>query len=286
MACAIAEAVVRYRVALYSPSTPASGHNIMDDRKELWANRQILWGWLFLIAMLLLLLYLFFSLWWPRRDGVSGTVTTETATVIASVPASPESRETPLAEAQETLAAASLRPVESAAEVMAAAQTVVAATMEVEDGAPASTTPIPVSDAGTGTPSEDSAQAATSGLGWVDWVLGAIPGLTAIVTFVGLVVSSIMKWRTDLNSVSQAQAEFEREKLQFELQKQRHELDRVRETMELEQRRLELDLERERLALAQLRRSADADERPTTESHGEVNVDTEDDAKDDAESDV
>lgn len=280
MACTIAEAVVRYREALYSPSTPASGHNIMDDRKELWANRQILWGWLFLIAMLLLLLYLFFSLWWPRRDGVSGTVTTETATVIASTTTEPESRETPVAEAQETLAAASLRPVESAAEVMAAAQTVVAATAEVEDGAPANTTPIPVSDAGTGTPSEDNAEPATSGLGWVDWVLGAIPGLTAIVTFVGLVVSSIMKWRTDLNSVSQAQAEFEREKLQFELQKQRQELDRVRETMDLEQRRLELDLERERLALAQLRGTSAAEERPAVSLQDEPSVDVESDLGD------
>lgn len=231
----------------------------MNERKNVWANRQILWGWLFLIAIILLLIYLFFAFMWPRsaisdvEAERAATATAATATAATEDAAQPEVKATMLAEAEATLASASLRPVDSVAEVMAAAQTVVAATVEVGQGSGAEDQP-----AATAEPPSD-AEDDVPGLGWVDWVLGAIPGLTAMVTFVGLVVSSLMKWRSDLSSVSQTNIDLEREKIQFELQKQRHELDRVRTVMELEQQRLELELERERLALAQLRSRSNAD---------------------------
>lgn len=227
----------------------------MDKQTNRWADRQILWGWAFLIAIIILLFYLFFAFVLPLGTGPAAP-TVDGGSGIADITATPPATSDvnpSLVAAEATLAAAPENPSVSAAAVRHAAETVVAVTAEAKQAA--LITPQPVDPQPTVTLTSSTGSAQSSGLGWVEWILGAIPALTAIVTFVGLVFSSIMKWRTDLREFtnSRPDVDYERERLQFELQKQRFELDCIKTEMEMEQQRLALELERERMALAELR---------------------------------
>lgn len=235
----------------------------MADKKRTWANRQIIWGWAFLISATILFLYLLFAIWLPRvgEGGASSSGQTDSATSPIQIGLSPIEA-TAVSEAQATLDAAAEQPIQSASAVREAAKTVVAATAESFNR--------PAIEATLEAPGAESPEVSeSSGSGWVDWVLNAIPALTAILTFIGLVFSSIMKWRDDLQDMARDDVGYERDRLQFEMQKQRFEMEQAHQERLLEQKRTELQLERERLELERRRFEArlgsDADRNPDAE---------------------
>jgi len=232
----------------------------MADKKRTWANRQIIWGWVFLISMTAFFIYLLFAIWLPPiSDGGSPAPVVDQSTP-SSLEGLPPIKATALSQAQATLDVAAQQPIQAASSVREAAKTVIAATEESFQ-TPAVDATKRASEVATAEGAADAAnsageESALPALGWVDWVLSAIPGLTAILSFVGLVFSSIMKWRSDLQDVGRNSVEYERERLQFEMQKQRFELDRVHQEALLQQQRTELELERERLELALMRQES------------------------------
>ncbi len=252
----------------------------MADKKKTWANRQIIWGWVFLISMTLFLFYLLLTVWLPRMSDAESPASAIDQTPSSSVViegAVPPAKATALAEAQATLSVAAQQPVQAAASVREAAQTVMAVTAESFQTPAVEATQVASVSGGTEDASDESnkvdAESTSPALGWVDWVLSAIPGLTAILSFVGLVFSSIMKWRSDLQDVGHSSVEYERERLQFEMQKQRFELDRAHQEALLAQQRQELALERERLELALMRQKARLEAASDAEeSRGEFNA--------------
>lgn len=240
----------------------------MADKKRTWANRQILWGWAFLIAMTLFLLYLLFAIWLPRMGGDGATAGDEPPTLgVTVIPVAnglPPVKATALVQAQATLAVAAEEPIQAASDVRAAAQTVLAVTAESFETPAVEATPAsPTGEPTGGAASADSED--LPGLGWVDWVLGALPGFTAILTFVGLLFTSIMKWRDDLQDFGRDEVDYERQRLQFEMQKQRFEMDRMHQQALLEQQRMELQLERKRLEIERLRQETVQQQKPDPE---------------------
>lgn len=236
----------------------------MNNRQNRWANQQIIWGFAFLIAMLILLIYLLITQAWPRMTSpVAPTVEPIATEIIASTPeetiestieATAVDDGTPLAQAQATLSAAALKPIVSAADVRHAAETVIAVTAQA-NRAPEVRATEPVFSSPTPEPTPRDETATLPEEIWIDRILGIVSALTAVVTLIGLVVTSVLKWRADVRAGDRSSVDFEREKVQFELQKQRFELDRIKAEMELEQQRLEL--ERKRLDLAEMHQPTD-----------------------------
>ncbi len=234
----------------------------MADKKNTWANQQIIWGWVFLISVTLFLLYLLLTFLLPHASDARAPFFAVERTPPSSMViegAMPPVKATALAEAQATLSVADQQPVQAASSVREAAQTVLAVTAESFQTPAVDATKVASISGESGEASDESdggEESTPSGLRWVDWVLSAIPGLTAILSFIGLVFSSIMKWRSDLQDVGHDSVGYERERLQFEMQKQRFELDRAHQEALLAQQRQELALERERLELALMRQKA------------------------------
>lgn len=233
----------------------------MADKKRTWANRQIIWGWAFLISMTVLLLYLLFAIWLPRLgDGEAPAADGQATTPVIVIPAHigmPPVKVTAITQAQATLDAAAEQPIQAASAVREAAQTVLAVTAESFETPAVEVTPeAPAVELTAAAPAD---VAGSSGLGWVEWVLNVIPAFTAMLTFVGLVFTSIMKWRDDLQDMERDDVGYERERLQFEIQKQRFEMEQDHQERLLEQRQMELQLERERLELERLRLEAHLD---------------------------
>ena len=215
----------------------------MPADSERWARRQYGWGIAFAVALAVLLL------WWllvqppawltpaaaPASDsgaasGTTGLPRPEDAVNAAAV-----------ANAEATLAAAAQNPVDSMEDVMDAAQTVVAAT-------PAST-PAPPTDGGVAVQPEPRND-------WLDRTVAELPALTALVTFVGLVFTSLMKWRTDLHETGRRRRRLELEQHELALDRQQMELEHLRTAFDLERQKLDYELARKKLELRALEEQA------------------------------
>ncbi|MEZ4557377.1 MAG: hypothetical protein R2854_13160 [Caldilineaceae bacterium] len=219
----------------------------MPADSERWARRQYGWGIAFAVALAILLL------WWllvqppawltpaaaptpesGASSGATGVPRPEDAVNAAAVAAA-------VANAEATLAAAAQNPVDSMEDVMDAAQTVVAA--------PPVSTPAPPIDGGVTVqpePQED----------WIDRLVGELPAFTALVTFVGLVFTSLMKWRTDLHETGRQRRRLELEQHELALDRQQMELDHLRTAFELERQKLDYELARKKLELRALEEQA------------------------------
>lgn len=224
----------------------------MDSQR--WAQRQYGWGIAFVIALAVLMLWwLFFQ---PPAWLTQGTGTTAPSDSIYGQPNGPGWTDGPsgpsgpgapasaaVAAARATLDAAKYNPVGSMTDVRAAAQTVVAATAMPESAA----TPQP----GPG-PTDGVAQEPTTSANWWQTLLSNLPGLTALTTFIGLVVTSLMKWRTDLHETGHRRRQLELQQHELALERHQYELDRMRSAFDLERQKLDVELARKKLELRAL----------------------------------
>jgi hypothetical protein len=142
------------------------------------------------------------------------------------------------------------------ADVRAAAQTVVAATAMPESVA----TPQPDTS-----PTVGVTQEPTTSANWWQTLLSNLPGLTALTTFIGLVVTSLMKWRTDLHDTGQRRRQLELQQHELALERHQYELERMRSAFDLERQKLDVELARKKLELRALEdRAAALDRRIST----------------------
>ncbi|MCB0132555.1 MAG: hypothetical protein KDD78_16955 [Caldilineaceae bacterium] len=254
----------------------------MTPRQHTWARWQLIWGIAFAASLILLGFWVVWSTSPRPMQQPDDEPVFSDQTGAPSGPGGPGSaleltaeaggelvQAAAVAVAMATLDAAAAKPVNDMAVVAAAAKTVVAATkIAAIPNHSATPTPQPIAPSPLpGTPPVDGpgpptgpggGEALTPIVGGNGWssILGQfttnLPALTALMTFVGLVVSSVLKWRSDLQDIDRDEVEIQRLRQELELEKLRHELEQGQSTLRLERQKMELEFERKRLELRRL----------------------------------